>query len=323
MGTDSIFRRYVLEHERPRILAEAHKGIAGGNHAGKATTQKVLHARLWWPTIHRDSKEYCQKCDVCQRVGKPNRRDDMPLQPQVTLQEFDKWEIEFVGPINPPAKRTGARYIITATEYLTIWAKAALVKYCSTKTTTHFFFEQVITRLRFPRILMRDQGRHFINSTICVMTEEFEFHHQKSTLYHPQENGTVGAFNKILESALKKICNVNRDDWDLKVPVVLWAYRTTCKNLIGHTLFKLVYGQEVVMPLEFFVPSLRVAASTQITERGAVKERLNQLLTMEEDRILAGFHQQVQEARDKSWHDRHIKRKTFKEGVVVLMYDNK
>jgi hypothetical protein len=44
MGADIILRRCVLEHERPRILAEAHEGIAGGHYAGKATTQKVLHA---------------------------------------------------------------------------------------------------------------------------------------------------------------------------------------------------------------------------------------------------------------------------------------
>jgi hypothetical protein len=44
MGADSIFRRCVLEHERPRILAEAHEGITGGRFVGKSTTQKVLHA---------------------------------------------------------------------------------------------------------------------------------------------------------------------------------------------------------------------------------------------------------------------------------------
>jgi hypothetical protein len=57
MGTDNILRRYMLEHEHPRILAEAHEGLAGGHYVGKATTQKVLHAGLWWPTIHRDMKE--------------------------------------------------------------------------------------------------------------------------------------------------------------------------------------------------------------------------------------------------------------------------
>jgi hypothetical protein len=101
------------------------------------------------------------------------------------------------------------------------------------------------------------------------------------------------------------------------------AYNTTCNKLTWHTPFKLVYVQEEVVPLEFRIPSLRVAVITHMTERCTIQERLNQLMIMEEDSILAGFCQQVQKERDKAWHGRHIKRKTFKEGDLVLMYDNK
>jgi hypothetical protein len=46
-------------------------------------------------------------------------------------------------------------------------------------------------------------------------------------------------------------------------------------------------------------------------------------MELEEDMIMVGFHQEVQKENDKAWHDRHIKKKIFKEGDMVLLYDNK
>jgi hypothetical protein len=47
------------------ILLEAREGIAGGHYAGKVTTQNILSVGLWWPTLHKDDKEFCQTYDVC------------------------------------------------------------------------------------------------------------------------------------------------------------------------------------------------------------------------------------------------------------------
>jgi len=101
------------------------------------------------------------------------------------LQPFKKWVIDFVGPIQPQGKKTGARYIITVTKYLTRWAEAQSVKDYTSATTVKFLFEYVLTQFGCPNILMSDHGTHFLNETINALMKEFQIYHQKSMPYHP------------------------------------------------------------------------------------------------------------------------------------------
>ena len=56
---------------------------------------------------------------------------------------------------------------------------------------------------------------------------------------------------------------------------------------------------------------------------GVVEERLAQLIQMEEERFIVGFHQNVEKQWQKAWHDRHIITKQFQVNGLVLMYDSK
>ena len=201
--------------------------------------------------------------------------------------------VNFVGPINHLGKRIRAPYIITAIDYLTRLVEAAPVIDCIAATAARFIFQNIVTCFGCPHIPMSDQDSHYVNQTIKALTEEFQVQHKRSTPYHPQENGTIEAFNKILETVLTKVCNDNHDDLDLKIPAVLWAYRTTCKSLIGQTQFKLVYGQQAVIPMEYTIPSLRIYTATDMDDVEALEENATQLIQLEEDRFITSFQQQV------------------------------
>ena len=77
LGPDEVLRRCVMLHEKKAIIREAHSGAAEGNFAGKSTAQKILDIGLWWPTLYKYTKDFCRCYDICQRVGKPSRRDEM------------------------------------------------------------------------------------------------------------------------------------------------------------------------------------------------------------------------------------------------------
>ena len=114
--------------------------------------------------------------------------------------------------------------------------------------------------------------------------------HNKSSPYHPQANEIVEAFNKILEIGLTKIILANRDEWDEKIQATLWAYRTMIKIFHKQTSFQLVYGKEAMVPAEHIIPSMFISKATRMKNNVALRERLSQLMELDESKFLPKFH---------------------------------
>ena len=109
----------------------------------------------------------------------------MPLSINLATQPFEKWEIDFVGPISPVAINSQARYVIVATDYFTKWAEARATRKANARSTTKFLYEQVISRYGCPLKLISDCATHFFNEVIAQLTTEFVIIHRKSSAYYP------------------------------------------------------------------------------------------------------------------------------------------
>ena len=210
LGPDQILRHCVREEEVFDILLTCHDGPCGGNFAAKRTTFKILQAGYYWPTLHQDVTRYINQCDQCQRMGKPTQRDEMPLQPQVTLGPFEKWGMDFVGPINPPSRQRS--YIIVCTDYLTKWAETKAIKAATEEKVAEFLRENIFYKFGYPRELVTDQGSQFTSNLIEDLLAHHKIKHRTSTPYHPQANGQVEVTNRALEGILSKVVSSSRKD---------------------------------------------------------------------------------------------------------------
>ena len=70
-------------------------------------------------------------------------------------------------------------------------------------------------------------------------------------------NGVVEAADKNIKKIIQKM-TVTYKDWHEMLPFTLHGYRTSARTSNGETPFSLVYGLEVVLPVEVQIPSLRV-----------------------------------------------------------------
>ena len=103
-GSDLVIRRCVREDEISNILKACHDEPCGGHFSNKRTAYKILSLGYYWLSLFKDAKQYVKRCDSCQRVGRSTLSNEMPLQPQVLIEPFEKWALDFIGPINPPSK---------------------------------------------------------------------------------------------------------------------------------------------------------------------------------------------------------------------------
>ena len=98
---------------------------------------------------------------------------------------------------------------------------------------------------------------------IATLLDKFLVIHNVSAPYHPQENGQTESTNKTLCTIITKLITTIRNDWEMLLQPVLWVYRVAYKSSIGTTPFNLVYGMNAMLPMDFLIPTLRVAKNLE------------------------------------------------------------
>ncbi|GBO27785.1 Retrovirus-related Pol polyprotein from transposon 412 [Araneus ventricosus] len=220
-GVKDAWRLAVLAVLKTRIMAEFHEAPIAG-HLGIKTTYKKCQARMFWPNMKRDVKEFVSSCQVCQKHKFSQRRQGFLKNTTVSAPN-GMMGVDLMGPL-PVSPRAIARCLV----------------------------RDVFSRFGCPRALLSDNGPQFVSDIYEEVCRLLGIWRKFASPYHPQTNLTERV-NRTLGRMIASYVENKHRTWERHLEALCFALRTTASETTGQTPARLFLGREIALPWDTMV----------------------------------------------------------------------
>ncbi len=97
VGQNNRMHKFLTTSKAQIILKELHEIVARGHFAIDITIKKILDAKYWWPTLFKDTHEFCKINGSCQKIGGLKIKNLAKLVTTFPEEPFMKWGLDFIG----------------------------------------------------------------------------------------------------------------------------------------------------------------------------------------------------------------------------------
>lgn len=144
----------------------------------------------------------------------------------------------------------GTNIYFTAQENFTKLSVAVPIVTQDAVTVARVFFENVILRYGVPIRVHSDQGSQFQSALFLELCRLMNVKKTKTSPFFPQGNGQIEKWHFNLHNLLAKSVKKSQKNWHELVPLVAFAYNSTEHEATKMTPHSLVYGFELLAPVD-------------------------------------------------------------------------
>ena len=294
------------------VLKEFHDTPTGG-HLGLRKTLEKVRSRFYWPGQRHDVVNWCKACAECASRKSPTRRRRAPMQSGLVGTPMQRVAMDILGPLPVTAREN--KYVLVVGDYFTKWVEAYPMPNMEAKTVAELFVNHFIARFGVPDVLHTDQGRNFESTLLKETCLLLGVQKTRTSPYHPQSDGLIERFNRTLLNMLSIAAVENERDWDLRVPLLMLAYRTSTQESTGCTPFYLMFGREARLPADVMFGLPPNFPPQQVNQYALdLRARLEGAYRLVRD------HMGIQHLRQKTLYDRSSHGDPYKAGDLVWLH---
>ena len=137
----------------------------------------------------------------------------------------------------------------------------------------------------------------------------------RTTVYKPSTNAAVERFHRTLNSIIGKLVEDDHD-WDIALPYVMAAYRSSVHEATGYSPNYLILGREVRNPVDLVYDAPeKDCPATYDNYCEEAQNRFQEAYTRVRE------HLGMAAKRSKRYYDLHVREKRYKVGDWVRYYD--
>ncbi|XP_028333089.1 uncharacterized protein LOC114482164 [Gouania willdenowi] len=189
-------------------------------------------------------KNFCRQCIICCRHNpQGNVRPPRGKTPAGTY-PFEVIMMDFIT-LHTIQRYT---YCLVLVDSFSKWVTIVPAKTNDAMTVAKALLTRIIPQHGIPRQIWSDNGPHFVNRVILLLTEAMGIELKHHCSYHPASAGLVERNNGTIKNRLKKAVEQTNRPWPECVNLVEMYMRIT-PNTQGLTPFEVVTGRPFHLPL--------------------------------------------------------------------------
>lgn len=277
------------------VLMHLMHDIPSSGHLGSSRTLLRLGYNYFWRGMSRDVVQHVRACHACtvHNQDPHARKRGAHYTGPVNYHPFQQISMDIMGPF-PPTHQTKYKYVLSIMDLATRWVELIPLRSQSALAVAEAFLQYQVLRFGPPKTIISDRGGPFIAELVQEVCKLLQMHQALSSAYHPQSHGMVERVHAVFQRTLGKYVDFTHTDWDVYLPYIAHAYRTTPHAVTGYSPYFLVHGHACSELVDI---ALLPAPTGPLSRPRWTQFRQAMLAKLEAARQVAG--DRSQEARDK------------------------
>ena len=239
------YPRLVLPKKyRKKVILQAHHDV--GHQSVKKTLERIQEYYKWNGQLADVMNElkHCAKCIVHRKkVDRP-----VPEQMPIPTYPFEHASVDLSGPY--ATTKDGYKYLLSYMDLYSGWVESIPLKSKNADEVREAFHNHLIPRYGAPGSILSDRGLEFKNDTLRPYLEGFGTKVKYTTPYHPQTNGSIERYHRVLKEMLGKLVDSATSTWLEKLPAALWAHRISGSQTTQFSPYFLMYARDPPVPYQ-------------------------------------------------------------------------